>query len=90
MSPRYPKVVALDLDFVIFTSYFDDKKFGNHGWVNGDLRDNLQLIDPHTIQDKKNHANKLHMGKDIPKIIHDLVMRNVEIAIVSQHPNKDL
>ncbi|KAK7440994.1 hypothetical protein VKT23_016774 [Stygiomarasmius scandens] len=90
MSPPYPKLVALDIDHAIFTSYFDPRKFGNHGVVHGDLRNNLELIDSHTIRDKKNHANLLHMAKDIPRIIHDLDTYDVTIALVSQHPNKDL
>ncbi|THV03745.1 hypothetical protein K435DRAFT_747514 [Dendrothele bispora CBS 962.96] len=90
MGNRYPKLVALDIDYAIFTSYLDPNKFGDRGWVNGDLRNNLELVDSHTLRDKKNHANVVHLASDIPRIIHDLDAHNVVIALVSQHPNKDL
>lgn len=90
MSPRYPKLVALDLDRTIWTSYLNDKKFGDHGWVHGDLRNNLELVNPTTIRDKRNHSHTLHLANDIPWIIHDLHSHDVKIAIVSRNTNKDL
>ncbi|KAJ3508894.1 hypothetical protein NLJ89_g5508 [Agrocybe chaxingu] len=88
--PTHPKLVAFEVDNVIWTPPLDDKKFGNEGWVRGDLRENFELVNPRMLRDVKNHANQIWMSNDIPKIIHDLLLNNVPIAIVSRNANKDL
>ncbi|CAA7268354.1 unnamed protein product [Cyclocybe aegerita] len=88
--PTYPKLVAFEVDNVIWSPPLDDKKFGNEGWVRGDLRENFELVNPRMLRDVKNHANQIWMSNDIPKIIHDLLLNKVPIAVVSRNPNKDL
>ncbi|CAL1705823.1 unnamed protein product [Somion occarium] len=88
--PTYPKLVTFEVDDVIWSPPLDDKKFGNEGWVRGDIRENFELVNPRLLRDVMNHANQIWMSNDIPKIIHDLLLNNVPIAIASRNANKDL
>lgn len=54
------------------------------------LADNIQQVDDFTLHDQSNHANKLHMGEDIPRIVSDIVKNGASLAIVSRNTSKVL
>ncbi|CAL1705822.1 unnamed protein product [Somion occarium] len=85
---RYPKLVALDLDGTVWYHWLNDKKFKTR--VTRDIADNLEPVGHDKVRDKKNHANVITMSPDVPRIITELALRKIDIAIVSRNTSKAL
>ncbi|CAA7268355.1 unnamed protein product [Cyclocybe aegerita] len=87
-SMRYPKLVALDLDGTVWYHWLNDKKFKKR--VTHNIADNLEAVGHHKVRDKKNHANFITISPDVPRIITELALRKIDIAIVSRNTSKAL
>ncbi|THU78088.1 hypothetical protein K435DRAFT_769697 [Dendrothele bispora CBS 962.96] len=88
----YPKIVAFDLDGTAWYQWLNGKKFKNLV-VPHQKEDNLEYVThngQHSVRDKRNHQNNVILATDFPRIITELVMRDVHIAIVSRNTDKAL
>lgn len=86
----FPKLVALDTDGTIFTGKLDENVWGKGPKAVPKLADNIQQVDEHTLRDRSNHANQIHISKDIPKIVADILKNGASLAIVSRNTSKAL
>ncbi|KAJ3538174.1 hypothetical protein NM688_g6557 [Phlebia brevispora] len=86
----YPKLVALDTDGTIFTGRLDEKVWGKGPKASPKLADNIKRVDDFTLQDKSNPAIQIHLCKDIPRIVTDILEHGASLAIVSRNTSKAL
>lgn len=86
----FPKLVALDTDGTIFTGKLDEKVWGKGPKASQKLAHNIQKVDRFTLRDRSNHLNQIHLGKDIPRIITDVLEHGASLAIVSRKTSKAL
>ncbi|KAK7000382.1 acid phosphatase-domain-containing protein [Favolaschia claudopus] len=82
----YPKLVGLDLDYTLWEGWLDDKKFGR-GWQT--IEDCLERSG-NVLKDKSDDRNFVTLFPEVEKIISDLAMNNVQIALVSRNTNRAL
>ncbi|KAK7049090.1 acid phosphatase-domain-containing protein [Favolaschia claudopus] len=82
----YPKLVGLDLDYTLWKGWLDDKKFG---WGLQTIEDCLERSG-NVLRDKGNGNNSVTLFPEVDKIITDLAMRNVQIALVSRNTSRAL
>ncbi|KAJ3552991.1 hypothetical protein NM688_g3854 [Phlebia brevispora] len=86
----YPKLVALDTDGTIFTGQLDQNVWGKGRNASSKLADNIKRVNDFTLQDKANPANQVHLNKDIPQIVTDILEHGASLAIVSRNTSKAL
>ncbi|KAL0065522.1 hypothetical protein AAF712_007433 [Marasmius tenuissimus] len=86
----YPKVVALGIEWVIFSGDLDQKKWGKGSGARSKLQDNILRISDSEIQDRTNSNNKCQLYPDIPRIVGDILKHGAKLAIVSQNTSKAL
>lgn len=86
----YPKLVALDTDGTIFTGELNQKVWGKGPKASQKLTDNVEQVDDFCLRDKSNHANQIHLNKDIPRIVTDILQNGASLAIVSRNTSKAL
>ncbi|KAK7458726.1 hypothetical protein VKT23_009725 [Stygiomarasmius scandens] len=86
----YPKLVALDTDGTIFTGVLDQNVWGKGPRAASKLSDNIERVDDYTLRDRSNHANQIHLNKDIPRIVTDILANGASLAIVSRNTSKAL
>ncbi|THV03744.1 hypothetical protein K435DRAFT_791497 [Dendrothele bispora CBS 962.96] len=88
----YPKIVAFDLDGTVWYHWLNGKKFKNlvHPHKKEDNLEPVTHNGQHSVRDKRNHQNNVILATDFPRIITELVMRDIHIAIVSRNTNKAL
>ncbi|TFK22407.1 hypothetical protein FA15DRAFT_748747 [Coprinopsis marcescibilis] len=86
----YPKVVALDTDWTIFSGWLSKDKWGKGAGAAQKIEDNIKEISSREVQDKTNAQNKCVMYEDVPRIIEDILKNGAKLAIVSCNTSKDL
>ncbi|KAK7440993.1 hypothetical protein VKT23_016773 [Stygiomarasmius scandens] len=88
----YPKLVAFDLDGTAWYHWLNGKKFKNlvHHHKKEDNLEPYNHNGHYSVRDKRNHKNSVTLAADFPRIITELVMRDILIAIVSRNTNKAL
>ncbi|KAG7097700.1 hypothetical protein E1B28_005025 [Marasmius oreades] len=86
----YPKVVALGIEWVIFSGDLDQNKWGKGSGARSKLSDNILRVSDSEIQDRTNSNHKCHLYPDIPRIVGDILKHGAKLAIVSQNTSKAL
>lgn len=86
----YPKLVALDTDWTIFSGWLDQSSFGKGPGAVSPIEDNLERVDEWVLWDKSNHDNIICLYYDVPEIITDILSNGALLAIVSRNTSKAL
>ncbi|KAH8107091.1 acid phosphatase-domain-containing protein [Cristinia sonorae] len=90
MAPTpFPKIVALDTDYTLFEGWLNDS-FGKGAGAVQPAEDNLEPEGEWKIKDRSNPALAITLYKDVPGIIHDILLHGADIAIVARNDNKNL
>lgn len=84
----YPKVVALDTDWTIYSGTLKPRNWGKGRGAHSDIEDNIERVNDHTVRDCSNHKNKCRMFDDVPDIISDILKNGAKLAIVTRHGKK--
>lgn len=86
----FPKVVALDTDWTIFWGWLRDWEWGKGPGAYNPVEDNVEQENYWEVRDRTNHNRKIGMYADVPDIVHDILSKGAQIAIVSRNTNKAL
>ncbi|KIK93900.1 hypothetical protein PAXRUDRAFT_486327 [Paxillus rubicundulus Ve08.2h10] len=86
------KLVALELDYTIWSGRLDEKRFGRGRGASSVIEDNLELVHPEdrVIKDRSDDRNYITLFPDVPDIVHDLLKRGIKIAVTSRNSSKNL
>ncbi|KIK95087.1 hypothetical protein PAXRUDRAFT_407756 [Paxillus rubicundulus Ve08.2h10] len=86
----YPRLIALDTDWTIFRGWLDQKTWGKGQGASSTIEDNIQAVDEWVLRDKSNHNHTITLGRDVPKIVTDILKNGAKLAIVSRNTSKAL
>ncbi|KAF8833574.1 hypothetical protein BDN67DRAFT_916690 [Paxillus ammoniavirescens] len=86
----YPKLVALDTDWTIFSGSLDEHVWGKGRSASRKLSDNIQRVDDWSLRDRSNHDNEIRLNPDVPIIVNDILKNRSSLAIVSRNTSKAL
>ncbi|THU95172.1 hypothetical protein K435DRAFT_897836, partial [Dendrothele bispora CBS 962.96] len=83
-------ILNFDTSGTIFTGKLDQNVWGKGSGASKKLPDNIKRVDDFCLRDRSNHANQIHMNKDIPRIVTDILEKGTSLAIVSRNTSKAL
>lgn len=84
------KLIALELDYTLWSGQLDEKLFGKGRNASSLIEDNLELVDGRVIRDRSDERNYVTLFPDVSGIIHDILKNGIIIAVVSRNSSKAL
>lgn len=86
----YPKLVALDTDWTIFSGSLDKNVWGKGPGASHELPDNIQRVNDWLLKDMSNPDIHIRLNRHIPNIVSDILKEGASLAIVSRNTSKAL
>ncbi|EIN11909.1 hypothetical protein PUNSTDRAFT_142120 [Punctularia strigosozonata HHB-11173 SS5] len=86
----YPKLVALDTDWTIFSGWLNSNEWGKGPNATPLIQNNILKVTEWEVRDQSNYDLVCIMYADIPRIIQDIKKHGAKLAIVSRNTSKEL